>query len=210
MLRICSLKTDFNLYLFKIIAFPLADLERGKCVHRERSFFMKKWLSVILVMSSMFTMMTTAFAADTNSGGKRVYSITVDAEALSEVKERTNTVNLGISLGGGRSGWSPNISTDFSFLPANAKVESVTVSPGQVSTSGGATSTILVTKLAIISPKGHEFQTAFNKHGMETLSFFGEQVSGTWKLKLYGQNLGTTTGGLTYKSTRVTITYTVE
>lgn len=175
---------------------------------------MKKRLFAALLAAVMVASMmaTTAFAVEPrmdDTEGKKVYSVTMDADLLATGGSRYEYVTNTLSLGGYRNGWSAGADANFSTLPSNAVVESVQVSLGRLSAGSSTTSPITTTKYAITSPRGKTVERVV-KDTSEILSFYGDPASGHWTFQIYGTNVGPSYGSVKCTSTKITIWYTLE
>lgn len=174
----------------------------------------KRFVAGMLAMVMALSLMaTTAFAVEsetTEIEGKKLYSVTVDAELLATGGSASKSIDASLVLGGMQNGWSSGDLANFSTLPTNARVESVEVYPGRVVASGPVTSAVVVTKCALTSPAGKRVEMSFNKNSMEFMTFYNSVARGNWRLQLYGTNVGQSTGGITYASTTIKIWYTLE
>lgn len=174
---------------------------------------MKKRLFAALLAAVMVASMMamTAFAVEPETEGKELYSITLDANLLATGGSRSAYVStVTLSMPGYSNDWSANKpNADFSTMPANAKVESVEVTPGRLSASSSTTSPITTTKYAITSPSGKRVERAF-KDTSEILAFYEEYARGKWTFQIYGTNVGPSYGSVKCTSTKITIWYTLE
>lgn len=180
-------------------------------------------MAMMMLVSSMVPTVAAASQVAVEEPEKQLYSTTVDlADLMATGSSSYKTVNLGLVLDAGASGWSNPVYAKFSTLPTNAVVESVEIKPGTVTINSGNPNflgVVNVTRLRITAPSGQLKELTFNKSGMETMSFYGEQARGNWMLMMYGQNLTYPTGDMfdslrmgsvQYKSAKVTIYYTLE
>ncbi len=175
---------------------------------------MKKRLFAALLAAVMVVSMmaTTAFAEEPrmdDTEGKKVYSVTLDADLLATGGSRYEYVTNTLSLGGYQNGWSAGADANFSTLPSNAVVESVQVSLGRLSAGSSSMSPITTTKYSITSPRGRTVERVV-KNTSEILSFYGDPASGHWTFKIYGTNVGPDPGSVKCSSTKITILYTLE
>lgn len=183
------------------------------------------FVGLMAMMMLVSLMAPAAFAASPEDSGnqeKQLYSVTVDlADLMATGGSSYKTVNLGLVLNAGASGWSTPVYAKFSTLPTNAVVESIEIKPGTATVNAGNKNflgVVNVTRLRVISPDGQLKELTFNKSGMETTSFYGKQARGNWTLTMYGQNLTYPTGDMfdslrmgsvQYKSAKITIYYTL-
>ena len=155
----------------------------------------KRFVSLSLAVLMTFALMTTAFAVS--------YS---------------KTVNLGLFLDAGASGWFDPVSTTFS-APTGATVDTITIDPGTAtynSNNKNFLGTVRASTLRIIAPDGTTKDISWNDKGMTITEYEGVDARGTWTLRLYGTNYTSATGdymsdllragSVSYKNLKMTIT----
>lgn len=174
----------------------------------------KRLMSLSLAVLMVFAMMTTsAFAASESTAVAEINSAAVTAGA-----SYTKTVNLGLALDAGASGWFEPVSTSI-LASTNEVVDTVTINPGTVTINAGNKNllgAVLPSILRITAPNGTYADIAWNSKGMTTSAFRGFPARGTWTLQLYGTNLTKPTGdymsdllrfgSVSYKNLKITVT----
>lgn len=168
-------------------------------------------LTVLMVVSMMYT---AAFAVEpmaNNAEEKKVYSVSIDANLLATGGSASGTIStIVLSLPGYSNGWSAGKDVKFStIIPSNAVVESVEVTPGKLSAGSSTTSPVVTTKYAITSPSGKRVERTY-KDTSEIMAFYGESARGTWTFQIYGTNVGPSYGTVNCTSSKITIWYTLE
>lgn len=173
----------------------------------------KRFMSLALATLMVFAMMTsTAFAASDSDTAPEISSI-----AATLGTSYSKTVNIGLALDPGDSGWSQIESTYFSAT-TSAVVDTITIAPGTATINSGNKNllgAVLPSLLKITAPDGTTVDIPWNSKGMTTTAFKGVDARGTWSLRLYGTNLTKPTGdymsdllrfgSISYKNLKMTI-----
>lgn len=173
----------------------------------------KRFISLSLAVVMVFAMMTsTAFAANDSTTVAEI-----DSAAVTLGTSYSKTVNLGLALDAGTSGWFDPVSTYFS-ASTTAIVDTITITPGTATINAGNKNllgAVLPSILRITAPDGTYVDIAWNSKGMTTDAFQGTPARGTWTLQLYGTNLTKATGdymsdllrfgSVSYKNLKMTI-----
>lgn len=174
----------------------------------------KRFISLSLAVMMVFAMMTsTAFAAN---GSTAVAEI--DSAAVTLGTSYSKTINLGLALDAGTSGWFDPASAYFS-ASTTAIVDTITITPGTPTINAGNKNllgAVVPSILRITAPDGTVKDFAWDSKGMTITAFDGFAARGTWTLQLYGTNLTKATGdymsdllrfgSVSYKSLKMTIT----
>lgn len=158
----------------------------------------KRLMSLSLAVLMVFAMMTTS--------------------ALAAGASYSKTVNLGLALDAGASGWFEPVSTNF-FASTSDVVDTIKIDPGTATINNGNKNFLgvaLPSILRITAPDGTYADIAWNSRGMTTSAFRDTPARGTWTLQLYGTNLTKPTGdymsdllrfgSVSYKNLKMTIT----
>lgn len=182
---------------------------------------MKKRLFAGLLAAMMVAsmMVTSAFAFEPD---QELHAVTVEAELI-PLASPTNTsksLNIGLALDAGASGWSTVYELSFSSasIPANAVVRNVKIVPGTATANASAPKLqglVVASKMKVTAPNLKSTTLDIAKT-METTALNNAPVKGTWTLQLYGTNVTRPVGDWTdsirfgsvhYKNCNVTVTY---
>lgn len=181
----------------------------------------KRLVSGVLAMVMMISMMAiSAFAIESEAvKGQETHTVTVDAELVPLATTTKGSLNIGLALDAGASGWSTVYELKFSSgIPTDAVVQNVQIVPGTATYNSAATQLqglVVVTQFKVTAPNGKSTTMAFDKT-MQTTELNGAPVRGTWTFQMYGTNITAPVGDWTdslrfgsihYKSCSVTITY---
>lgn len=186
---------------------------------------MRKRLFAGLLAAMMVAamMVTSAFAIGPEVKGQELCTITVDAELVPLAGDPTvnKTINIGLALDAGASGWSTVYELKFltASIPSNAKVQNVKIVPGTATANASSPKLqglVVASQMKVTAPNLKSTTMSIAKT-METTALNNAPVSGTWTLQLYGTNVTRPVGDWTdsirfgsvhYKNCSVTVTYT--
>lgn len=184
-----------------------------------------------LTMTSL--MSVSAMAAEPvvsqDEVGQTVYTQTIDlCDAMFRYGEQSRKVTsskpLSLALDAGESGITPPVDFRFTSLPANARVRSVRIDPGNPiinNNNHNMMGSVIFNTIEVVSPDNKTVTSAWNPRGMEFSQFIEREASGVWTISVTGKNIATPPvnppwwappafGSLSFKSPSMTITYVLS